>query len=101
VIHGDTGIVQYGIGTFGSRATAVGGTAVFIAIQKLKDKANKIAAHILKSNEASLSFSGGRFSRGTPATEESSEPVVPVGEAPAGALPEPDTEGKSSLTIQE
>jgi carbon-monoxide dehydrogenase large subunit len=28
VIHGDTGIVQYGIGTFGSRATAVGGTAV-------------------------------------------------------------------------
>jgi aerobic carbon-monoxide dehydrogenase large subunit len=30
-----------------------------------------------------------------------SEPVVPVGEAPAGALPEPDTEGKSSLTIQD
>ena len=26
VIHGDTGVVQYGIGTFGSRATAVGGT---------------------------------------------------------------------------
>src|SRR5258706_13578325 len=101
VIHGDTGIVQYGIGTFGSRATAVGGTAVFIAIQKLKDKANKIAAHILKADEASLSFSGGRFSRATPATEGSSEPVVPVGEAPAGALPEPDTEGKSSLTIQE
>src|SRR5438309_8926090 len=35
VIHGDTGIVQYGIGTFGSRATAVGGTAVLTAIQKL------------------------------------------------------------------
>src|SRR5437764_2978578 len=30
VIHGDTSIVQYGIGTFGSRATAVGGTAVYI-----------------------------------------------------------------------
>src|SRR3982751_3541913 len=34
VIHGDTSIVQYGIGTFGSRATAVGGTAVYIAIEK-------------------------------------------------------------------
>ena len=101
VIHGDTGIVQYGIGTFGSRATAVGGTAVFIAIQKLKEKANKIAAHILKADEANLSFAGGRFSRATAATTGSSEPVVPVGEAPAGALPEPGTEGKSSLTIQE
>jgi carbon-monoxide dehydrogenase large subunit len=101
VIHGDTGIVQYGIGTFGSRATAVGGTAVFIAIQKLKEKANKIAAHILKADEGSLSFAGGRFSRGAAATEGSADVVVPVGEAPAGALPEPDTEGKSSLTIQE
>src|SRR2546423_7977750 len=32
VIHGDTAIVQYGIGTFGSRATAVGGTAVYMAV---------------------------------------------------------------------
>src|SRR5207249_10359009 len=45
VIHGDTGVVQYGIGTFGSRAMAVGGTAVLVAVQKLKDKASKIAAH--------------------------------------------------------
>ena len=41
-------IVQYGIGTFGSRATAVGGTAVLIAIQKLKEKAAKIAAHMMQ-----------------------------------------------------
>ena len=102
VIHGDTGIVQYGIGTFGSRATAVGGTAVFIAIQKLKEKANKIAAHILKTDADSISFSAGRYSRGPgAATTGESEPVVPVGEAPAGALPQPDTEGKSSLTIQD
>ncbi len=65
VIHGDTGIVQYGIGTFGSRATAVGGTAMFIAIQKLKEKANKIAAHILKADAASLTFANGRYSEGT------------------------------------
>ncbi len=102
VIHGDTGIVQYGIGTFGSRATAVGGTAVFIAIQKLKEKAHKIAAHILKTDVASVAFAGGHFSRAARAdTTAASAPVVPVGEAPAGALPEPHTEGKSSLTIQE
>ena len=101
VIHGDTGIVQYGIGTFGSRATAVGGTAVFIALQKLKEKAHKIAAHILNTDADAVAFAGGRFSRAAAATTEVSEPVVPVGEAPAGAIQEPDTQGKSSLTIQE
>lgn len=102
VIHGDTGIVQYGIGTFGSRATAVGGTAVLVAIQKLKEKANKIAAHILKADAANVTFADGCYSCApAAATTETSEPVVPVGEAPAGALPEPDTEGKSTLTIQD
>lgn len=104
VIHGDTGIVQYGIGTFGSRATAVGGTAVLIAIQKLKEKAHKIAAHMLKCEVSSLAFEEGCYS--VPASKAAaaagtSDPVVPVGEAPAGALPEPHTEGKSSLTIQD
>ncbi|MDQ2938069.1 MAG: xanthine dehydrogenase family protein molybdopterin-binding subunit [Acidobacteriota bacterium] len=103
VIHGDTGIVQYGIGTFGSRATAVGGTAVLIAIQKLKEKANKIAAHMLKADASSMAFEGGRYSAATAhaAAAGHSDPVVPVGEAPAGALPEPHTEGKTSLTIQD
>jgi aerobic carbon-monoxide dehydrogenase large subunit len=104
VIHGDTAIVQYGIGTFGSRATAVGGTAVLIAIQKLKEKAAKIAAHILQGDASTLSFESGRYSlpSGAPAADTgTSEPVVPVGEAPAGALPEPQTAGRSSLSIQE
>jgi aerobic carbon-monoxide dehydrogenase large subunit len=105
VIHGDTGVVQYGIGTFGSRATAVGGTAVFVAIQKLKEKADKIAAHMLQADASKLSFEGGKYSlqqaAAAAATTGVSDPVVPVGEAPAGALPEPQTEGKSSVTIQE
>ena len=63
VIHGDTSIVQYGIGTFGSRATAVGGTAMFMAIEKLKEKAAKIAAHILKTDAANVVFKEGRFTR--------------------------------------
>jgi len=104
VIHGDTGVVQYGIGTFGSRATAVGGTAVFVAIQKLKEKADKIAAHMLQGDASRLSFEGGKYSlqqAAAAATTGVSEPVVPVGQAPAAALPEPQTEGKSSVTIQE
>ncbi len=103
VIHGDTGIVQYGIGTFGSRATAVGGTAVLVAIQKLKEKAQKIAAHMLQADTASVAFESGRYSieAAKAAAAGTSEPVVPVGEAPAGALPEPQTNGKSSVTIQE
>ena len=103
VIHGDTGVVQYGIGTFGSRATAVGGTAVYVAIEKLKEKANKIACHMLKADASRVSFEGGKYSvqQAAATAAGTSDPVVPVGEAPAGALPEPETEGKSSLTIQE
>lgn len=103
VIHGDTAIVQYGIGTFGSRATAVGGTAVFIAIEKLKEKAAKIAAHILQCDVSSINCEAGRYTRSAAAAASTgiSEPVMPIGEAPAGALPEPQTEGRTSLTIQE
>ena len=91
VIHGDTGIVQYGIGTFGSRATAVGGTAVLIAIQKLKEKAHKIAAHMLQADATRVSFEGGKYSLSRPRQprrrRERSEPVVPVGEAPPVLCP--------------
>jgi carbon-monoxide dehydrogenase large subunit len=47
VVHGDTAIVPYGIGTFGSRASAVGGTAVYNALQKLREKLCKIAGHLM------------------------------------------------------
>jgi carbon-monoxide dehydrogenase large subunit len=59
VLHGDTGTVQYGIGTFGSRATAVGGTAVYMALQKLKEKMGKLAAHLLKT-DPNFTLEGGR-----------------------------------------
>src|ERR1041384_770103 len=62
VIHGDTSIVQYGIGTFGSRGTAVGGTAVYNAVQKLKEKATELAAHLLGADASTVSFKEGRFS---------------------------------------
>ncbi len=55
VLHGDTAIVQYGIGTFGSRATAVGGAAMYYAIQELKEKIKKYGAMLLESEDVSFS----------------------------------------------
>jgi carbon-monoxide dehydrogenase large subunit len=57
VQHGDTAIVQYGIGTFGSRATAVGGTAVYFALQDLKAKIKRFGALLLESED--VTFEGG------------------------------------------
>ena len=51
VIHGDTGIVQYGIGTFGSRTLAVGGTAIYYACQDLKTKIKQWGAMLLESDD--------------------------------------------------
>src|SRR5271166_3205482 len=55
VLHGDTAVVQYGIGTFGSRGTAVGGTAVYFALQDLKAKIKKFGAMLLGSDDVTLS----------------------------------------------
>jgi carbon-monoxide dehydrogenase large subunit len=55
VLHGDTAIVQYGIGTFGSRATAVGGAALYEALQELKTKLKRWGESMLDSKEVSLS----------------------------------------------
>jgi carbon-monoxide dehydrogenase large subunit len=56
VTHGDTASVPYGIGTFGSRATAVGGTAMYMCLEKLRDKLTKIAGHILGVEPEKLTF---------------------------------------------
>jgi len=101
VIHGDTAIVQYGIGTFGSRATAVGGTAVLVALQKLKEKATRIAAHMLKSDPARVVFGESRFSlaAGGPAGDGKGVTLQDVALAAhlAKDLP-PDTEPGLSAT---
>jgi carbon-monoxide dehydrogenase large subunit len=54
VLHGDTAVVQYGIGTFGSRGTAIGGTAMYFAIQDLKKKIKKYGAMLLNSEDVSF-----------------------------------------------
>ena len=59
--HGDTGEVQFGMGTYGSRSIAVGGPAILKACNKVIDKAKKIAAHILEASEADIEFKDGKF----------------------------------------
>jgi len=60
VIHGDTLAVPYGIGTFGSRGTAVGGTAIYYAVQKLKTKIATLAAHLLGAKPEQIEIAHGR-----------------------------------------
>jgi carbon-monoxide dehydrogenase large subunit len=60
-LHGDTARVAAGIGTFGSRGTAVGGTAVYLAAQDLKEKLKKIAAHNLESTPDNIEFAVGKL----------------------------------------
>lgn len=61
VIHGDTGRVQYGIGTFGSRSIAVGGAALSTALEKVKDKMKKIASFMMEVPPDRLSFAQRRI----------------------------------------
>ncbi len=68
VVHGDTGQMQFGVGTFGSRSAAVGGTAVYLGVGKIKDKATKLAAHLMEAAEADMVYEDGKmFVRGAPA----------------------------------
>ena len=62
VIHGDTDRTPMGWGTYGSRTTAVASGAIMGAIQQLKDKGTKIAAHLLEAAEEDIEFADGVFS---------------------------------------
>lgn len=61
VIHGDTDKVQYGVGTFGSRGTAVGGSALKLAIETIQAKAIKIAAHQWEANPDDVEYRNGKM----------------------------------------
>jgi carbon-monoxide dehydrogenase large subunit len=62
VVHGDTDVVQHGVGTFGSRGIAVGGAALHIALERVHAKAQRIAAHHLDVPPEKIEFDAGVFS---------------------------------------
>ena len=68
VEEGDTDTAPYGLGTYASRSTPTAGAAAAVACRKIKDKAQKIAAHLLEAAEEDLEWEVGKFSvKGVPA----------------------------------
>ena len=61
IVHGDTGRVPFGMGTYGSRSISVGGAAIMRALDKIEAKAKKIAAHLMEASDADIDFVGGEF----------------------------------------
>ena len=61
VVHGDTAKIPFGMGTYGSRSLAVGGSAIVKALDKVIAKGRKIAAHLLEAAEADITFEDGQF----------------------------------------
>ena len=62
IMHGDTDSTPEGRGTYGSRTTAVGGAAVFNAVQRLKEKMKTIASHMLEASATDVTLEDGKFS---------------------------------------
>ncbi len=61
IVHGDTGRVPFGMGTYGSRSLSVGGTAIVKALDKIIAKGKKIAAHLLEASDADIEFKDGKY----------------------------------------
>ncbi len=59
--HGDSDSVAFGMGTYGSRSLAVGGSAIVKSIEKVIEKGTKIAAHLLEAAETDIEFAEGKW----------------------------------------
>ncbi len=67
VMHGDTDNTPYGLGTYASRSTPVSGAATAMVTRRVREKAAKIAAHLLEVSEEDVEFAKGKFSvKGAP-----------------------------------
>jgi carbon-monoxide dehydrogenase large subunit len=88
VEHSDTFGTPFGYGTYGSRSAAVGTVAVYQALQRIKDKARRLGAHMLEADVEDVVFEDGKaFVKGSPATAKTIQEIA--GAAAVGAdLPE-------------
>jgi carbon-monoxide dehydrogenase large subunit len=62
IVHGDTAKIPFGMGTYGSRSLAVGGSAMVKAMDKIIAKGKKIAAHLMEASVEDIEFKDGSFS---------------------------------------
>ena len=77
VVHGDTDKVQMGTGTFGSRSAVCGGNAIHMSIDKIQDKAKRIAANLLEAApEDVVAENGQYFVQGAPANAKTFQEVA-------------------------
>jgi carbon-monoxide dehydrogenase large subunit len=97
VEEGDTDKAPYGAGTWGSRSTPVAGAATAQAARKIKDKAKKIAAHLLEVAEGDLDWEIDRFKvKGNPAQSKTMKELCMA--AHTGNLPEGMEQGLNAVT---
>jgi carbon-monoxide dehydrogenase large subunit len=61
IIHGDTDRIPFGLGTYGSRSAAVGGSAIAVAVDRVIDKSKRIAAHLMEVEDGDIEFENGLF----------------------------------------
>jgi carbon-monoxide dehydrogenase large subunit len=61
IVHGDTGAIPFGMGTYGSRSASVGGTAILMSLNKVKEKGKRIAAHLLEASPQDIEYTNGQF----------------------------------------
>ncbi|MFP6646710.1 MAG: xanthine dehydrogenase family protein molybdopterin-binding subunit [Candidatus Latescibacterota bacterium] len=61
IVHGDTDLVPFGMGTYGSRSLAVGGVAITKSVEKIKEKGALIAAHLLEASADDLDYADGQW----------------------------------------
>ena len=61
IVHGDTGSIPFGMGTYGSRSASVGGTAIQMSLTKIKEKGKRIAAHLLEASPKDMEYANGQF----------------------------------------
>ena len=77
VQEGDTDNTPYGLGTYASRSTPVGGAATAVVSRKLRDKAKIIAAHLLEASEGDIEFDQGKFFvRGAPSKAKTIQEIA-------------------------
>jgi len=62
VMHGDTDNTPYGLGTYASRSTPVSGAATAMVARRVREKARKLAAHLLEVSEDDIEYEAGKFS---------------------------------------
>jgi carbon-monoxide dehydrogenase large subunit len=98
VMHGDTNVAHYGRDTYGSRGTAVGGSAIVMSIDKVLAKAKTLAAHLFETTADHVEFANGIFRAPGVTNREIGWPELAAASYVAKSLPsglEPGLEASS------